>query len=326
MLRLHFSVEDLARVRLAPGPDAMWEIALSVHQLAFPTEQVPFFTRWRHRTSRSLAHGRLRAEATALATLVPAASYFPDFLTPAGHEPAVEVGIDTVLRSPKARIGDEIAQLASGYRRTPGWMHTLASGQAGALNKLGATLRRYHAAAIAPHTAAMNRTIERDLAYRREVLATQGVEALLDGLNERVSWSDRVLRVRYPVDTDIHLEGRGLLLIPSFFCSHGPIGLADRSLPPVLVYPVRRPELWQLDREPGEGALDALIGPTRASVLRLLESPSTVSGLAGVLEVAPSTVSRHATVMRKAGLVRAARDGERVLLFRTDLGQSLLDG
>ncbi|NED28479.1 transcriptional regulator, partial [Streptomyces anulatus] len=33
MLRIHFTSEDLTRVRVAPGPDFLWEITNSVQTL-----------------------------------------------------------------------------------------------------------------------------------------------------------------------------------------------------------------------------------------------------------------------------------------------------
>ncbi|MEV4909344.1 transcriptional regulator, partial [Streptomyces albidoflavus] len=33
MLRIHFTPEDLTRVRVAPGPDLLWEISNSVQTL-----------------------------------------------------------------------------------------------------------------------------------------------------------------------------------------------------------------------------------------------------------------------------------------------------
>ncbi|MFJ3968984.1 hypothetical protein ACIPYR_12560 [Streptomyces parvus] len=67
----------------------------------------------------------------------------------------------------------------------------------------------------------------------------------------------------YPRDGDLHLGGRGLSLVPSFFCTERPATLIDPELPPVLVYPVsRRPA----SAAPLDG-LPELLGRTRALAL-----------------------------------------------------------
>ncbi|MFJ9539222.1 ArsR family transcriptional regulator [Streptomyces sp. NPDC101225] len=51
----------------------------------------------------------------------------------------------------------------------------------------------------------------------------------------------------------------------------------------------------------------------------------TTTALAAALRLAPSTASRHAAVLREAGLVATRRAGNRVLHHRTILGRALLD-
>ncbi|MFF4273396.1 hypothetical protein [Streptomyces sp. NPDC001536] len=54
-----------------------------------------------------------------------------------------------------------------------------------------------------------------------------------------IRWRPPVLELgKYPTECDIHLNGRGLLLIPSYFCRNTPVSLADPDLPPVLLYPL----------------------------------------------------------------------------------------
>ncbi|MEU0846315.1 hypothetical protein ABZ370_43750 [Streptomyces sp. NPDC005962] len=48
MLRMHFSVEDLARITLAPGPDPMWETLLSLYRLRHKQGTV-VFGQWKRR-------------------------------------------------------------------------------------------------------------------------------------------------------------------------------------------------------------------------------------------------------------------------------------
>ncbi|GHB26601.1 hypothetical protein GCM10010392_63550 [Streptomyces clavifer] len=64
MLRVHFTPEDLARVRVAPGPDFLQEIGDSVQTLqSRDGERV--FGAWRHRVRPRLSgRGRRRSAPT----------------------------------------------------------------------------------------------------------------------------------------------------------------------------------------------------------------------------------------------------------------------
>ncbi|MFF1646658.1 hypothetical protein [Streptomyces sp. NPDC058240] len=91
-------------------------------------------------------------------------------------------------------------------------------------------------------------------------------------------WRPPVLEADYPVDQEVHLRGRGLLLIPSYFCHRTPVALADDSLPPTLVYPARIADppsatLTTSARARLE-ALARLLGHTPAAVL---ESPTVAA-------------------------------------------------
>ena len=49
-------------------------------------------------------------------------------------------------------------------------------------------------------------------------MATFGVERALAGVHPTAHWRSNVLHLGYPTDRELHLCGRGLLLMPSFFC------------------------------------------------------------------------------------------------------------
>jgi hypothetical protein len=91
-----------------------------------------------------------------------------------------------------------------------------------------------------------------------------GTEAMLAGFQPFMRRAGDVLVAPYPVDRDLHLDGRGLLLVPSYFCRRTPLALVDPSLPPVLVYPAWQPEV---SRPAAPGRVVALLGRTRAGVL-----------------------------------------------------------
>lgn len=139
-----------------------------------------------------------------------------------------------------------------------------------------------------------------------------------------IRWRAPVLEADYPVDRELRLDGRGLLLQPSFFCRGTPVVYRDPVLPPVLVYPVTHPGAPAV-AEPGPW-LGRLVGHTRSTVLRSIGNGCTTSELARRTGVSLASASQHASVLREAGLVRTLRHGSSVLHTLTPLGAALLRG
>ncbi|MEV6247889.1 HTH domain-containing protein [Streptomyces sp. NPDC051742] len=327
MLRIHFTGEDLGRIRLARQPDALWETVLSLHQLVRPD---PFFGPWCRRTRTALAAAGSGHEVRMLTALAPRTSYFPDFLTPVGGngaETVLNAGIDMVLSTSRDRLRADIDRLAAGRPRPSAWLDEIASGRVPALRRLGTGLRRYYDVAVAPHTAVSAVRVHHDVQHRVRDLHEYGSESLLARLGPTSRWNPPVLEVDYSVERDLHLEGRGLTLIPSFFGHDHPITLALPELPPVLVYPVARDPLWIPETAatgPGATALDELLGATRAAVLRSLATSHSTTTLAARLHVSTTAASRHAAALRAAGLVVTERRGASVRHSRTPLGAALV--
>ncbi|MEV8312170.1 hypothetical protein AB0P36_33920 [Streptomyces flavidovirens] len=82
MLRIHFTGQDLENIRIARSPDPLWEIVCSICRLQ--TKEGPLaFDPWRRVVRARIRRGGApRWAAQALRTLVPYATYIPDFLTP----------------------------------------------------------------------------------------------------------------------------------------------------------------------------------------------------------------------------------------------------
>ncbi|MFI1359210.1 ArsR/SmtB family transcription factor [Streptomyces sp. NPDC020898] len=342
MLRIHFTGEDLGRIRLAEQPDAMWETVLSLHQLVRPD---PFFAPWCRRTRTALAAVGLGHGVRMLTVLAPRASYFPDFLTPttptggAGAEPVLNAGLDMVLSTSKDRLRADITRLAADRSRPSVWLDDIASGRVPALRRLGTVLHRYHGVAVAPHAAESAASVHRDRQHRVRDVLEHGSENVLANLGPTSRWRPPVLEVDYPVERDLHLDGRGLTIIPSFFCHDGhPITLALPELPPVLVYSVARKPLWIPEPVTGTtdahiatgtsggSGLDVLLGATRAAVLHCLATSHSTTTLAARLRISTTAASRHAAALRAAGLVATERRGASVRHSRTSLGTTLALG
>jgi len=345
MLRIDFTAEDLTRLRVSGAPDPLWETVLSLHLLQ-NRQGALVFDPWRRQVRARIAALGLTGMVAALTRIAPWASYFPDFLTPTPAGPTgLEVGVDRVLSTPRRRLTHELAR-TFGRERPPSWVRRIAAGEPSAMRHLGAALRRYHAVAVAPYEAAMEQTLAADLRMRQTALRAGGAEALVGSYEPVLRREDDALVSRYPVARTLALQDRPLTVVPGFFCILTPVALADVTLDPVLVHPLGPAPGWlaraglagghgpdapglgpSRTGDPDDGRPVAqLIGPTRATVLRALERERTTTELARLLRLTPATASRHATVLREAGLVSSERDGNRVRHSRTRLGDALLAG
>ncbi|MFM9442248.1 ArsR/SmtB family transcription factor [Streptomyces acidiscabies] len=326
MLRIGFGTGDLGRLRVATGSDFMWEVVLSLHLLQ-NRHAALVFDPWRRQVREDLARAGLTGATRALIEVNPCASYFPDFLTPGTGDFGPDAGLDAVLSTPRGRLRDELTRLYPDRPMPPG-VRRLAEGGAESLHRLGRAVRAYHAVAVAPYRTVIERAVGADLAARAASALAAGAEGLLGSYEPGlVSWRDGRLECGYPFDRHLELNGRPLTLIPSFFCVRQPVALTARDLSPVLVYPLPlAPDCFTAAGPGGAPRLNRLLGPTRARVLELLGRPMSTSGIAAALQVSPANASRHATVLREAGLVGSFRDGHRVLHRRTRLGEALLNG
>jgi len=325
MLRVHFTPEDIARVRVAAAPDPLWEIANSFQTL-IAEENAPAFGEWRR-----LIRPRLPPAGRSLAALLPPRGYSPDFLTPdLGGSHDLESAVDTVLRTPRANLRGDLTRLTASPQRSrplPPGIRALAEGDPETLRRLGAALLLYHRHALAPFWPHIQAQIDADRAMRTRAVLAGGTEGLLAGFRPVLRWKPPVLEVDYPVDRELRLDGRGLLLQPSFFCARRPVTLASPQLPPVLVHPIQHTLGWVRGRGVAErGAeLGALVGRTRAAILEDVVSGRTTGELAERFGISGAAASQHTAVLRRAGLLLSVRHSKSVLHTITPAGLALLD-
>ncbi|MFF3096603.1 ArsR/SmtB family transcription factor [Streptomyces cyaneofuscatus] len=358
MLRIHFTAQDLEYVRIARSSDPLWEIVCSVCRLQTDEGRLAFGP-WRRAVApllrgggggggregggeRAGGSGAGRAVAVALRSLMPCGPYIPDFLTPAvdGGIADLRQGVDRVLATPRSRLRREFTLLAESgagafvgpgarpgaraARLRPFAAERLARGDAEALRALGGLLTAYDAKFVAPYRPWIDAAVASDVAWRSRELAAGGTRALLETFRPMARWSPPVLEVTYPVDRDLHLAGRGLLLVPSYFCWRKPITLFDGDLPPVLVYPVEKPV--QLPAASG-ASLARLLGPTRAALLYEVAARgcATTSELALAVGCSLPNTCQQLAILREAGLAACRKEGRCVLHHPTPLGRQLLE-
>jgi DNA-binding transcriptional ArsR family regulator len=327
-VRIHFTRRDLALTYLADDADPLWELVNSLQALQSRYGQ-PVLGQWRRLVVDELRHAGLIALVRArLFPLAPHASYFPDLLTPPEAAMGLDEGVETILGTPPGRLGAEIGRL-DGSPGAGGWLADLGAARAGALAELGDVLRAYHRCAVAPYWDRLRHNVHRDLAMRRQILRERGVDGLLDSFGPMMRWRRPVLEfARHPSGRDIHLDGRGLRLVPSYFCQTNPMTIFDNELPQVVVYPVEHDLLWLTSAHPGQDrlVLARLLGETRAAVLRASLDGCTTTELARRADTSLASASRHAAVLREAGLLTTHRHGGSVLHTATPLGAALTAG
>ncbi|MFD8543991.1 ArsR/SmtB family transcription factor [Streptomyces sp. NPDC059649] len=268
----------------------------------------------------------MNGEARLLAPLVPTRGYFPDFLTPAEGLLGLADALAALRETPAERLHTELSRLSTAARPLPSWVRAMADGDTRALGRLATILQGYFEAAVAPYWPRIQGRIEADRATRGRALLDGGADRLLASLPPMMRWRPPVLEADYPVDRDLHLGGRGLLLLPSYFCRRTPVTFHNPDLTPVLVYPVEHPTPKLTPHLPPERCLGRLVGKTRSAILQGVGVGCTTSELARRADVSLASASQHATVLRDAGLLTTLRQGNAVLHTLTPLGAALLRG
>lgn len=339
---------------MASRPDVLWETILSFHRLRDRRGSLAF-GEWRRET-----RSRLNNETRLLAALVPPRGYFPDFLTPPEAKTGLDAGLEALRATPPARLHTEVALALDGLAaveaapgsvpygrlrgggggsggggkakaggRLHGQLAALAEGAGEPLARLVGALRGYHRAAVEPYWPRIQVRVEADRAIRGRALLDGGADELLVSLPPVLRWRPPVLEADYPVDRELRLNGRGLLLQPSFFCRGTPVVYRDATLPPVLVYPAAHTSAPGFSEAGGPSlgpSLGRLVGHTRSAVLQAIRLGCTTSELARRAGVSLASASQHAAVLRDAGLVVTLRHGNAVLHTLTPLGAALLRG
>lgn len=324
MLRIHFTPVDLARTHVSSTPDPLWETVLSLQMLRARYARQTFGT-WRCRTREELREAGLAPDVSGmLFPLAPDRPYFPDFLTPAEGLLGLDAGLARLGDVPKKRLRHELGRVFGDA--PPGWAVRLAEHDRPAWDALTCSIQRYFDVALAPYWDRMRSGAEARHADLQLRSRAGGVGAVLEGVWPAVRWRPPVLEVPYPVTRDLRLGGRGIVLIPSWFLWRHPVALADPSLPPVLVHPLRPLDDFLGDDPPAlaRGGLTQLIGATRVRMLRAIGTGACTLQLADRCGIAAPTASRHASILRDAGLIDSRRRGGSVLHTLTPLGRAFL--
>lgn len=334
MLRLTLAAADLSAARFAVSPvgETIWALITlrdpSRHALHLP---------WCHWAAPRLDSDELGG----LLSLLPDGrqASFPSFLVPSPDSP-VRSFADELLEieaTPTAAVHASLRRVFAG-RSTPEFAATLLDGRRtqGALRRLTAMIESAYEALIAPQWERITGVLEADVLYRARRLATDGLAATMVGLHPSLGWADvpggTEIRIDDPPDLprpdrEVHVGPAGLVLVPSVFVWPWVSTKLRSTTFTSIRYPARGVgALWETARATESApALDALVGPARARVLRALRSPTTTGHLGRLLDVSPSAVSQQLRVLRDSGLVSGERRGREVLHVLTPLGTALAE-
>lgn len=323
MIRIHFSVSDVARTRLADAPSPLAVTTLSMIYLVRRPEAAPPGS-WRRAVRDGLrAAERSRPWFAALACTPDGP--VPGFLVQGperGH--TLESELERLRCTPRGTLRADLEHVAD-RRGLPPWLRGLADGDRAALDALAGSVRDYHRLAVAPHWSDLRTRLNADLAIRSRQLREGGVEQVLGSLHPRMHWRPPVLEVDSPDELDYRLDGRGLLLAPAAFVSYVPCDPGQEQ--PTLHYqvgPVHSPQPPPAAPHGPFPALAALLGHGRATVLEVIAGGVSTSLLAERTGLSPATVSEHASVLRRAGLVATHPAGRARHHTLTPLGAELL--
>ncbi|MEU6405567.1 helix-turn-helix domain-containing protein [Streptomyces sp. NPDC046985] len=326
--RVHFTALDLARTRVAENPTILPELGLAVRTLQQRGRHVRFDS-WRR-----CAAAKLSAPARAVLALIPPVGWSPTFLMPDLRGGAEEV-LERVRATPAQVIDAEMARLAR-HQPLPGWTRRLVDDAELRHHVLDA-VAELHALLMEPYWARLTPQFTADRSLRYRHFLTGGTEGLLLQANPRwMTWKPPVLEIRMAngVEYDLHLQGQGVLLVPSAW--FGRTLVDDATVPqPTVTYPLDGTD--PLDRitaltPPADRAgaprhVHRLLGHTRARVLdAVAEHPGcSTAELAAAASISPASASEHATTLREAGLIRTGRHRNTAVHTPTPLGIALLN-
>ncbi|MER6273903.1 helix-turn-helix domain-containing protein [Streptomyces sp900105755] len=285
----------------------------------------------RHSLARLSPGGRL-----ALG-FIPSVGWSPTFIgSPQAGSP--DELIEQVRGTPARRIQTALETILPQHRPTSVPSLTGHLTDAAFLARLCNGLENLYEVLLGPYWPEITDAFAADRSARMHQLLHGGVEQLLGQANPyRMRWKLPVLEIPTrgdPNEYNLHLEGRGLLLVPSVLLLRPNI-YYDADPQPVVTYPARYDQpLHQLTAfapkaapRPGSTPAAALLGHSRAAVLTAVaERPGcTTKELAVLTGLAPSSASEHATVLREAGLMTTTRHRNTALHSPTQLGLGLLN-
>ncbi len=176
---------------------------------------------------------------------------------------------------------------------------------------------------VLPYWPRRRQIMEADIVARTRQLSQGGWAAALGDMRPGMRWlGEGRLQINAHNYPPRKIAGAQLLFVP---VTPGQ-GWVSWDLPHryAVMYPCSG-VLAQADPVPVPEALSVLLGPARAGVLVLLETPKSTTQLVALTGQRLGSVGRHLKVLLDARLVQRRRAGRSVLYYRTAAGETLLE-
>jgi len=313
MLRILFTAEDLASTRFVTEPAPILETKLAAIGLQRGIG-APWGERWRHRALATFPRS-----AEPVRELVPGFSWTVS--------PSSIVADFDSWREASATLGPQHeqaeTQLWYGSGPVPPLIRASANGDREAERIFLRAIRAAFAALVQPYWADVRANHQAELIRQGRVLTHRGVGSMLATAIGGARWYGDWLLIDCPYERTVRLGGRGLVLTPAAFWSGPPLIGEVTEQPVVLAYPATANLSIRIGAE--SDTLAAVLGATRAAVLRLLISEYTTGEVAYHLGISPATASEHTAALRAARLITSRRDGKAVVHRAAELGRDLIE-
>ncbi|MCW2756333.1 MAG: transcriptional regulator, ArsR family [Nocardioidaceae bacterium] len=318
MITFVLSPEVLGRTRFTFSPLA--EATMSLRLIGQPRPS-HVHTPWLRQ-----ARGRLAAiDLDLLLAVVPQGRLIASCLVPPGlvSQPTIEDQLTALTELGVDRLARDLGDVWQG-RTLPRRVDDLLASGPRATAQLAETLWDYWDAAIQPFWPRMCAVLEDDVNHRVGRLVDHGFYSLLDDLHPEVRIEGDRLHIDKPHFPDSMHSATEMTLTPSVFVWPGLV-LEDEGGRFALTYAARGiARVWE-GQESASAAqgepLAALVGRTRAAILRRAAVPMSTTQIARDLGQSPASVSEHLAVLRDAGLVTSRRSGRSVLYRQTPLAE-----
>jgi DNA-binding transcriptional ArsR family regulator len=322
--RIHFTADDLARIRHIPTLGPMAESVLSLSVLR-GRHDGPLFSGFREQVRTVID---VRYDVVLNAISPHNGSYF-DVISLAEQFGSFEQTTEALMATSREHMRGELAAFA---RQHGGQLQPVLRDlpeNPDARRTMINSLARYHDAVIAPRWSSIRTQLEADRHARSQIVLDRGVDGLLATLHPNLRWEPpHLIDAGKPEFADeIHLGGKGLLLAPSFFWrTPGYLKPVDPAQQGILVYPAPLDPVTRAAGEPDQ-SLANLLGRTRATVLRAIsDGTATTSQLASRVGTSTASISQHTSVLREAGLITSHRYRNTVHHMLAAAGAVLLNG
>ncbi|GLY31018.1 ArsR family transcriptional regulator [Kineosporia sp. NBRC 101731] len=329
MIRIHLDEVTLARTRIAVSQ--LLEMVRGLEILHRHPAAVPWpYTDWARTAAEVLRTAPQTAPLRLYGDLYGAdhGRPTPDVFTPVPEEavPDLAAELGRLRGTPPALVHEQVRKHYP--EGAPDFLQRYVQEPERAFDRLAEAFAVFWDRAMAPYWPAMRTALDEEVLLRARRLAAEGADALLLDLHGPQVWQAPVLNFpKRNKESSLIAVDQRLLLVPLIFAENTTMVSTDHPRIQSISYQARgaarlagsgSPRSQEPDR------LAVLVGPARATLLRALRRPSTTTGLAGELGLAPSTVSEHLAGLLTAGVIHRRRSGRSVLYELEPSGVALL--